>query len=238
MKSTYFTLIDDELRPLVQSIEAHIGSEIIIDIDDSRINKLACEVDKCGAKILIPESGFFPNESVFHELLHISRFCLYETPRIVVCESYNDWTPELETGFTSLDNSIEHFIIVPEECIQFRNRISYWKDKTNNAIDIFYTLRVTNDDRERLALIHWAFSKHVIQDAELTKKADALVEELKIKDRTVPFLDEITQYLDEKEKLVKVFFKHLRLPLEAGCLEYLDCKNTQSHEKPLTEVCL
>jgi len=236
VESTYLNLINDNLRAFVENIEGYIDSEIEIEIDNSRENKLACEMDKNGAKILIPEENIFPNESVFHELLHINRFCLCGIPKIVVCEESNDWNPVFDSAIAALDNNIEHFVIVPEECSVFGDRIVYWKERTRNAIEQLHSRQLSNDDIQRHALVNWAFSKYVIKDAELEAMIDANIEKMELQERTSPFLEDIIKYIDNKEKLANIFVKHLELPMHAVCLEYLDLENKDSCEKPLVDV--
>ncbi len=234
MKSAYLSKLQHDTRLLVHKIEQYIADEINIKIDQSRKDILACEVDKYGATILIPDADFFPDASALHELLHIRRFCLDKEPRLVVCD--NHWTPVIETAITKLDNNLEHFVIIPQELKLRPERIYYWQSCMNKELENFYSSNDIKDDQERRALTYWAFIKHVLPENELIQKASMLIENLGITDRASQFFDAIIPYIDVKDKLVKVCFKHLDLPDDIGCLEYIDCKNKLCYEKPLANI--
>ena len=236
MNNFYFNLLDRNNRLLVQEIEEIIGSEIEIKVDVARINKLGCEVDKDGATILLPKEDYFPNSSAYHELLHIRRFCVHKIPRILACENFNGWNSKLSSALISLDNDIEHFIIVPEEIKQYKMRNSYWENKVENILVNYDSLGLIKDDQERRVLINWAFVHHVFSCKELIDKANTAINNLCIVDRTYQFIEEVVQALDKKEILTQVFFKHLKIPIDAGSLEYLDCINNTSYEIQLKEV--
>jgi len=234
MKSAYLSKLQHDIRSLVYKIEQYIDDEINIKIDKSRKDILACEVDKYGATILIPEADFFPDGSVLHELLHIHRLCLEKVPRLVVCDKY--WTPELEKGITKLDNNLEHFIIVPKEFGLRPEQKECWRSYINKELENFHFLNHIKNDQERRALIYWAFINHALPEAALISKAGVLIESLGIMDRASQFLDATISCIDEKDKLVKVCFEHLNLPVDIGCLEYIDCKNKLCYETPLDNV--
>jgi hypothetical protein len=233
MEDIYLNLLDRNTRSLTQEIELNISSEIKIKVDASRAGKLACEIDQYGGTILIPEPGYFPNESVYHELLHIRRLCVFKVPRIQVCEAYDGWTPELANGLTSLDNDIEHFIIVPDELNMYPNRETYWISEVEYLFNNYDQLGLIQDDQERRVLINWAFAQHVFLSNDLAEKANFALTKIGVNDRASKFLSEILESLDEKEILVQTFFKNLRIPFDVGCLEYLDCINNTRYEKTI-----
>ena len=236
MDETYLNKLPDDLAAMVHEIELFIGDEIQIKIDDSRKDILACEVNETGVSILLPEAGYFPDASVMHELFHIRRFCIQKVPQIKVCDSSDIWTPQLETGLTKLDNTLEHLVILPEEFSLRPERINYWKSRTQNALDSFDFINIIRDDQERIALEYWVFIRQIIPDNKLVNKAKSLIDKLDIADRAHEFFHAVNSSMNSKEQLVKICFKHLRLPLAIGCLEYIDCKNKKCYEKPLVTL--
>ncbi|MCP3930768.1 MAG: hypothetical protein GY705_16900 [Bacteroidetes bacterium] len=236
MEKEYLTLIDSNNRTLVQEIEKHIGSPISVHIDNSRENYLACDIDKSGAKILIPNKNYFPNDSVYHELLHLRRLSIEKAPRILVCDDYDRWTPQLESGMVSLDNDIEHFVIVPDELKKYPGRDSYWKNKVRYVLENYENLGLIKDDQERRVLINWAFANYVVSGNNIIEAANLAVQKMKIEKQAHEFLSQISDVIASKEALVQVFFKYLSIPFEVGCLEYLDFENKTSNEKRLSRA--
>ncbi len=236
MDKTYLNKLPKNIATMVHEIELFIGDEIQTKIDDSRKDILACEVNQKGVSILLPEAGYFPNAAVMHELLHIRRFCIKKVPQIKVCESSDLWTPQLETGLTKLDNTLEHLIILPEEFRLYPERINYWKSRTQKALDCFDFINNLRDDQERIALEYWVFIQNIFADDNLVNQAKALIDKLDIADRANKFFHAVNSSINSKVQLVKICFKHLRLPLSIGCLEYLDLKNKKFYEKPLVAL--
>lgn len=236
MENAYFEMLDETSRTLVLEIESHLNGAIEIEVDTSRTDTLACTVKKNGPIILTPNANHFPSASVFHELLHIRRFCVNSEPKIVVCDSFVEWTDKLEDCLKELDNNIEHFIIVPEECEKYKDRINYWVTMVVTAIKIISNSKMEADEKERQALLYWAFSKHVLNGSEAENISNSLIEELSLKEKATSFLSEINTFINEKDKLVRVFFNHLNLKLDIGCLNYIDCINNKTREEALPEL--
>jgi hypothetical protein len=234
MDKKYLSKLPDDLTEMVQKIELFIGDEIQIKIDDSRKDILACEVNKTDITILIPKEDYFPEAAVLHEILHIHRFSIQKVPQIKVCDNSDIWTPELETGLTKLDNMLEHLVILQEEFSLRPERINYWKSRTHKALDNFDFVNHIKDDQERIVLEYWVFIQQIFSDNTLVNKAKSLIDILDINDRAEKFFHEIKSCINTKEKLVNTCFSHLRLPIEIGCLEYMDIKNKESYERPLT----
>lgn len=237
MKKEYINHLPQDIIRLVQEIESHIDDEIHVKVDEARSYRLACEVDKHGAAILTHMRDYFPEDSVLHELLHIRRICLNKVPQLVVCDSFENWTPELETGLKPLDNNLEHLIIVPEELEYRPDRKEYWKSRIINKIETFDNQIGVNQNQAFDALIYWVFIHHVLKDDDLIIKIDEIMS-LDLKNISQEFHNKIISYLDSKEKLVKFCFDYIDFSDQAVCLEYIDCKNNSSYKNSLSDVYL
>ena len=236
MEESYFEMLDETCRDLANEIESHLGAAIEIKIDASRNDTMACDVDRNGPEIITPNSGHFPSNSVYHELLHIHRFCVNSVPKIIVCDSFSSWLPELEDELKELDNDIEHLIIVTEECEKYKERKEYWVNMIVNLIDVIKSSKMDNDGKERRALIYWVFSKHALNGSSAEEASYSLIQNLRLEERAEAFLKEIKIYINEKDKLVRVFFNHLNLSLDIGCLEYINCINKTCREETIPEL--
>lgn len=243
MEPAYLNRLPNDIRNLVGEIEEASGVEIIVVVDSERAHgtlaqpcSLACQVNAHGATLLIPAPEHFPDSSVLHELLHLRRFLLSGVPRISVCNDYPSWTLEFEIALTGLDNALEHLIIVPEELQHRGERGVYWRRIMLRVLADLQSPALSKDDRERHALIGWVFIQHVLPDPELMDTAATLIDRLGIQDRAARLVDELIPSLHSKERTVRICFEHLHLPIEAGCLEYIDCLNVSVREVPLAEV--
>ena len=236
MKQEYINRIPQEFHFLVEEIESHINDEIYVKVDGSRPHKLACNLDNYKATILIPTEDYFPEASVLHELLHIRRFCVNKVPLIVVCDNCYNWSPSFEANLISLDDNIEHFIIVPEEIGYRPNRKEYWKTCLRNRIDNLIHSTKDNQDLGFDALLYWIFINHIFPEDDFINKIDNAISAHGIKERAQKFQKEFIAHLSSKEKLVKVCTTCTGLSDDDVCIEYKDFKNKSSHEKSLNNV--
>lgn len=243
MNNEYLDKLPHDIRSLVEEIEDKSDIEIEIQINAARISRsleqkgsLACEVDQHSARILIPTADYFPDGSVLHELLHIRRFLLEGIPRIVVCEDYEDWTPQLDRGLTDLDNRLEHLVIVPEELSLRPDRRIYWESVMCRVFDGLQTTSITEDDRKRYAQLDWIFIRNVLDSYCLTKQAQSLTTQLGIIEQAASFNAALLLSLSSKESTVRVCFEHLNIPFEVAALEYLNSRNGTKHTVNLMDM--
>ncbi len=170
---------------------------------------------------------------MLHELFHIRRLLVNDIPRIITCPAYaayfDNWTPDLDKALRKLDNNLEHLIIVPEELQHRPKRKLYWKDRMLHSLQ---SINISDGD----LLINWVFIQHVLPDHNLIDKARELILRRRINDRVTLITEDIISSLSSKEKIVKLCFKHLDIPEEAGCLEYIDSKLGCSRIRYLADV--
>lgn len=243
MNNEYLDKLPHDIRTLVEEIEENSNIEIEIQIDATRLSRsidqkgsLACEVDQHSARILIPTAHYFPDGSVLHELLHIRRFLLEGVPRIVVCDDYEDWTPQLCRGLTDLDNRLEHLVIVPEELILRPDRRIYWESVMCRVLDGLQTTSISEDDRKRYAQLDWVFIRNVIDSYCLTEQAQSLTTQFGIIEQVESFNAALLLSLPSKENTVQVCFEHLNIPFEVAALEYLNSRNGTKYTVNLMDM--
>lgn len=226
MDLRYFSRLDKTCRTLVKTIEKAINSEIKIEVGQSDTKVLSCVLKKNTPIIYQPKSNCFPDASIYHELLHIHRWCVDKIPRISVCESYESVNDQLHNQLKKLDVNLEHLIIVPKELVIYPNRKSYWENRINN---LFEAPELTNGD----ILIIWAFSKHILPCSDVFEKWNAEIRKRGIDD-PLGFLSEIKKSINQKQKLVKVVISRLSIPKSSVCLEYWSVsKGRWDHERML-----
>ena len=243
MDSSYFDRLPADIQELVEEIETAVGFEIDIEVrepeeDACRRGRspLKCEVDLHGARIITPVADHFPDSSVLHELLHIRRFLVEKVPRLTFCENYDSWSPEFESALTSLDNSIEHLIIVPHELARKPKRKTYWVEVMRRVLSDLRTDSLSIDDRERLTLRDAMFVTTVLKDPQLIVDFRCLVKQLDISERANALYGVVGMALHSKEQLAKAFVTQLHIPFGPVCLEYIDATNGRSHEINISQV--
>lgn len=243
MQPEFRNRLSADVRTLVQQTEDSAGIEITVVVDPERASgspdepdPMACEVDEHGAQLLLGDAAYFPDSSVFHELQHIRRVLLEGVPRVVVCEDFEPWWPQLDTAVAQLDNNIEHLIIVPRELEAYPARRGYWETRVRRMLDRLASNELPDIDRERFAMLAWVLVHHMTPRQELQDVARCILRELGIEERARQYRDAVMAALGSKEQLVRITFEYFALPAAAGCLKYIDAVNRATSVVNLTDA--
>lgn len=243
MQPEFLNRLSGNVAALVQQTEDSAGIEIAVVLDPERAfvtpdepEPMGCEIDEHGAQLLIGDAAHFPDVSVFHELQHIRRVLLELVPRIVVCEDFEPWSPQLDTAMARLDNNLEHLIIVPRELEAYPARRGYWEDRVQRMLNRLVGNVLPNIDRERFAMLAWVLVHHMTPKQELQDAARRVLRELAIEERAEQYRDAVVGAVASKEQLVRITFEYFALPANAGCLKYFDAHNRTTSLVTLTDV--
>ena len=243
MQLDYFNRLDGVVRSLVEEIEARIGFEITVKLDSaSQLPKsseprgLRCEVDQYKAEIASASVDYFPDSSVFHELLHIRRFLVDGIPKLTVCEDYEPWTPRLESAILHLDNSLEHLVIIPIELRQFPDRRAYWEKRFEAQTRRLFTGELSETDRRWMASLVSVSVEHLGLGREAREAADIVVQRFGAKSLTRVYQEALAATISSKEHLARATFDCFELPLVATCLEYINTSYGSTQYVPLKEI--
>lgn len=242
MKAEYVELLPAPLKDLVRETEEYIGFPIDVVVDPERARSvsdgaapLACEVEKDAARLLIPSVDQFPPGAVFHELQHIRRFLVEGVPRLVDCEDYEPWTPEMGTALTRQDNALEHLVIVPRELSAFPERRAHWENVLERVWAGIEAGEGSDVDRKQTGLACWAFLQLVAPDSPTVDVARRALAGMSAIERAEQFYEALFPVLDDKATAVRVWFEHQGIPLEMASLKYFAPRELRSWEVPLVE---
>jgi hypothetical protein len=240
MQPDYLNRLAPDVRAFAKALERALGFEIVIKVNPHKPRRapdepggLECEVDQCGARIVIPETDWFPDGSVLHELFHVQRFLLEGIPLLVDNASYERWNPCVSTALTYHDNCMEHLVIVPEELRRRPERRAHWERATKQVWDTLTAHGTNETDRRQGAMINWAFIQHAIPDSDARSLALAVLDRFNFRDAAERFSEALVPVLADKEALVSVWFEHLHIPLEMASLRYLNARGSLRKEMPL-----
>jgi hypothetical protein len=221
MDPLYFDKVCVDVQALIREVEDAIGIEIDVALDPS-IDHLQCSPESRAPRILTPDPDYFPDGGVAHEVLHIKRFRVEGVPQIVDDDNFADWSPDLARGVLSLDNSLEHMVIVPLELAMRAQRRERWEQSMVRVWNGGIQALPNHDDQCRQAMVNWVFLKHVLPDSPIVRTAEALLAQLQARDRAQATLDEVLPSLGSKERATRACFDHLQLERRAALFRYLE----------------
>ena len=221
------------LSPLVQQLAKHVEDKSGISIDvclDPKLNErgplgqgmLSVDIESSRVTINTPTNEYFPDEAVFHELLHVRRFHVDGLPRLTLAED-EARNPSFQSGLTTLDNNIEHLSIVPIELRAYPARLDHWEanvhrmwNKDIPSIDCPMNRRIE-------AFINWAFIRHVLPSSPTRQVAISFMESHGLMDEAEDFSQFVIDHLDNKLAVIKMFFDTFpELPRDSAGVEYLN----------------
>lgn len=243
MKAEYVELLPAPLNDLIRETEEHIGFPIDVVVDPERAHSvsdedapLACEVENDSARILIPLVGQFPPGAVFHELQHIRRFLVEGVPRLVDCEDYERWSPEVGTALTRQDNALEHLVIVPRELMAFPERRAHWEKVMKRVWAGIQAGEGSDEDRKQAGMACWAFLRLVMPDSPAIDVARSVLADMSAIKRAEQFYEALVPALGDKAAAVRVWFEHQGIPLEMVSLKYFAPRERRSWEVPIEQA--
>jgi hypothetical protein len=241
MQTDYLNRLAPDVRTFAEELEQAIGFEIVVKVNHHKPRRasdepggLECEVDQSGARILIPEPGWFPDGSVLHELFHIRRFLVEGIPLLVDNEAHERWNPCVSTAVTYHDNCMEHLIIVPEELRRRPERRAHWERAMTQVWETLSADGTHEIDRRQGALANWVFIQHVMPGSAARTSALAVLDRFDFRESAEGFFEALVPALTDKEQLVRVWFEYLNIPLEMASLRYLNAWGGLCRETPLT----
>ena len=205
------------LRERAINLEEVMGLEIQVRIDVTRAS-LACNVEVACVEILTPANDYFPEPSVFHELLHIERFKISGIPQIRSSDKYLG-PPQLDDGLKKLDNALEHLIIVPCELQTFPARYDYWVDKHSHHVG-----ELRSSQRSDEEIVVWgscaqAFARHVLNNQKLVNDIELALTQRSLHKRLHKLTNKILENINVKRNLVLYCIEEIGITREQVCFK-------------------
>jgi hypothetical protein len=131
---------------------------------------------------------------------------------------------------------MEHLIIVPEELRRRPERQAHWERAMKQVWDTLAADGTNEIDRRQGALANWMFIQHVMPGSAVRTSALAVLDRFGFRESAEGFFKALVPVLTDKERLVRVWFEHLNIPLEMASLRYLNAWGGLRKETPLIQL--
>ena len=232
MDSAYFSRVSADIQQLIRQAEAAMDVEIDVLVDDS-IEHMQCNVEHRRPRLITPAEDHFPDGAVAHEMLHVQRFRVEGVPMVVDDPDHEAWSIDIGRGLLSLDNSLEHLIIVPMELALRADRRTRWEASMQRVWSNGIAALPLRNDQKRQALINWCFLAHVLPDSPVIPVAEAELERLHIAVPAKQMRDEIGAAKHSKEEMVRICLRYFGLDPSIALFQYLDRRTGQRSTAPI-----
>lgn len=204
-----------------------MGVPIEVRVDASW-SHLGCNIENRRPQVLTPGPDHFPDGSVVHEVLHIRRIRAQGVPQLVDEPEYPQWNPAIPKALASLDNSLEHLVIVPEEIAMRPERRDWWESRIEHVWLRGIPGMPDQEDQRRQALINWTFLEHVVPGAAARPAARQLLTRLGATDEVQQMHGELMAAVDSKEEMVRICFGHFALDTRIALFRYFGVRTGHS----------
>lgn len=238
MQTQFLARLSKPLQNFILDVEKHTGVEIMVipqikqnDGGTTGNGKLAINVTSERVQLFIPTNGYFPDGAVRHEVLHMARFLLEGVPKLVLADN-EEWDSYFSDSLCSLDNALEHLVIVPLELNFHPERREHWEIVMK---DVCLNLpNVPEEERCLATCIHWTFLRHVLPESPSVELLKKFAQEHKLFVIADGFADHLTAVLENKEELVRHLFNSFPelISKKRAALEYIN-KHTGYYQKPI-----
>ena len=227
MQSEHLDRLSDSVRQFVLEIEEAAGIDINVILDPkqneggtSGQGKLAVTINAQSVQIFAPTNGYFPDGAVRHETLHVQRFHVEGVPKLVLADE-EDWNETVADGLASLDNAIEHIIIVPAELRHHPERRNHWEVMMQHICEELAF--IPECERSLAVCLHWTFLKRALPGSPSIQIMKNFAEQHGLLEAADDFANRFMSLAASKEELVRLIFMTFPgLPKSRAALEYIN----------------
>lgn len=219
MDEYFKSQLPSQVTDLVDRIEIFAGREINVVIDtrpvsptDPNPDRLATEVTENSATIYLRERTKFPTHGVLHELLHIERFWIEGVPQIL---PLNDPTGSNLQVTSSIENTLEHLIIVPREEVYGFEPYSYWNE-TDGRLWSMYPWPSIPDAwaRRKNFLLGWLSVSSLVTDPDVRGHVESCLKKEGLWEEALKFTEKIAKTIASKPRAISTVLRFVNIPLK------------------------
>lgn len=230
MHISYLNRLSPDVQAFVQEVESAAGVDIEVELDDKLndggplgLGKLKVEIEAQQVSLYAPTNGYFPDGAVRHEALHVRRLLVEDVPRIALAEAVDIAPRGFEASLVSVDNALEHLVIVPIELAHHPERQAHWNAVMTRVWQSDLPKMQSGLDRRIGSCLHWAFLQQVLSTSPVVQDAATFMQGHEgLLAEAEKYSGAALAHLDDKIGLVRHFFSWFpEVDRQLAALEYL-----------------
>lgn len=238
MDAAYKNSLPVKAQSLVDTIEQFAGFPIQVIVDPSTAPKATdpnperpmLRVTERSAAIFLPTPRFSAH-GLTHELLHLQRYYLEEIPQV---EPVDQSAADQWTVTSSIENTLEHQVIVPREADYGFDFRPYWV-QTEKTLWAGYPWAWMTEPfaRRKNCLVGFLTVENIAKDAELSAFVRECLATEGILKEAEQFRKRVTDVLHTKERAARLVVEFLQIPRSEVRLMRLDPRKYEKRYSPL-----
>jgi len=236
MEKVYLEQISKKTALLANEIEEYSGREIQvipnpypISPTDPNPNGLACNVDEVSARIFYRVQKI-DQHAFTHELLHIHRYWVRQIPQIIPVSDPAGTNIQVTS---SIENTIEHLIIVPEEAQYGFEPYEHWNNTSRLNWKNFDPSNMNKFAVRKNCLLGWLTAVNLVNDPGVISIAENVIKKLGFLRIAKQMNAKVLKYINSKEKQISCVVEFIRIPRKEVKLLYLNAKDGTRVEREI-----
>ena len=230
LRGKVLAVLPTNVQHLIDEIETAAGTPIIFAPNPYPISQTdpnpmgpACAVTHTNATIYLRDTENIDDHDILHELLHIHRFWVEMVPQVLPTGDDSD---HLKIT-SSIENAVEHLIIVPKEADYGYEPYSHWNSMVRTNWRSYPWPDMVSSFARRKNMLLGRLTLKLVNDEATIELVENCLESEGLKEEADRFNAKIFSLLGNKPRAISCVLRFIKVPMNEVRLVYCDVKNRQ-----------
>lgn len=237
LRSNVRSALPSDVASLMDRIESFAEMPIRVEMNPNPISETdpnpmapATAVNHDKATIYLRSETEIEPEGVLHELLHIHRYWVEGVPQIMpIGNDANQWSVT-----SSIENALEHLIIVPKESEYGFDPFPYWNETARINWGRYPWPEMTNEFARRKNVLLGRLGLCLVSDPNVVELAKDCINQEGLQNDAEKFNARIASFImSNKVRAISCVCRFLNIPIADAHLVTFDVRSRRRIEAPI-----
>lgn len=226
--------IPPNVLSLMDNIEAFAGTYISIERNPYPLSKTdpnplapASMANHTKGTIYLRDIENIDANGILHELLHINRWWVEQIPQVLA--NSNENVPVT----SSIENALEHQIIIPRETDYGFDPYPYWNETARLNWERYPWDGMDIPAARRKNILLGRLGLRLVTDQSVVDLAKSCIEQEGLTAEAEKFDARIASLIASKPRAISCVFRFLNIPMAEAHLVYFDIRNQNRLKRPI-----